>query len=322
MLYVLVECDEVGYAKRSPIKRDSLNGLQSLKSTARQQQADQQVYFSNSQHNFKHSQASYNGNTQPNLLDPINPPLTSHSEHSRQLESALRESLEENAGDAPPPLNLAGINARSALTRSRMESANLREKESKDLSQRVVFGNMAESRHDSPLVLRDIERMDKLDSKKLGMKHPGPWKLSGPMTGLANYKQGLIDKWTQNCITRSTPLTQRCEDHLIRRLDQDAREGRTVVDVGRRVCCAIFWHKDCINRVVLETCPDSSPMAADFLIGSRKLDLTLSCQRFNRDGCNSSLRMVDVNLGVATFTLISVYVLMFVLYDDLERRFV
>lgn len=98
----------------------------------------------------------------------------------------------------------------------------------------------------------------------------------------------FLDPIASNCISRSTPKTSYCEDHLIKRLGQDATEGRTVIDVGRRVCCALFWHKDCISRIVLETCPDSSPAAADYLMGtSRKLDLTMSCQMFTREGCNT-----------------------------------
>lgn len=91
-----------------------------------------------------------------------------------------------------------------------------------------------------------------------------------------------------DCISQSTSMASRCEDHLVRRLNQDAAEGRTVIDVSRRVCCALFYHKDCISRIVVERCPDSSPAAVDILMGSRNLDLTFSCQRFNRDGCNGA----------------------------------
>lgn len=123
------------------------------------------------------------------------------------------------------------------------------------------------------------------DQLKAETRHYAP---AQQQTNKKHYPPAFLDKWSQNCITKSAPLTSRCEDHLIRRLNQDATEGRTVVDVGRRYCCALFWHKDCINRIVVETCPDSSPAAADFLLGSRKLDLTLSCQRYNRDGCNGA----------------------------------
>lgn len=91
-----------------------------------------------------------------------------------------------------------------------------------------------------------------------------------------------------DCISQSTGMASRCEDHLVKRLNQDATEGRTVTDVSRRVCCALFHHKDCISRIVVERCPDSSPAAVDILMGSRNLDLTFSCQRFNRDGCNGA----------------------------------
>lgn len=90
------------------------------------------------------------------------------------------------------------------------------------------------------------------------------------------------------CIFAAGTKMPECEDHLIKRLNKDATEGRTVIDVSRRVCCALFWHKDCVSRVVVQACPDSSPQAVDTLLGSRNLDLTLSCQRFNRDGCNGA----------------------------------
>lgn len=104
----------------------------------------------------------------------------------------------------------------------------------------------------------------------------------------------------QNCITRSLPKAASCEDHLIKRLHQDAAEGRTVLDVGRRVCCALFWHKSCLSDVVVESCPDSSPVATDILMGARKLDLTLSCQKFNRDGCNRSTSLLDKTFATST----------------------
>jgi hypothetical protein len=111
----------------------------------------------------------------------------------------------------------------------------------------------------------------------------------------SNGLKNLIHKHIGNtlppgCISRAAPSTSSCEDHLIRRLNQDATEGRTVIDVSRRLCCALFWHKDCISQAVIQYCPDSNPVAAELLLGSRNLDLTMSCQRFNRDGCNGSQR--------------------------------
>lgn len=129
-------------------------------------------------------------------------------------------------------------------------------------------------------------------------------------SALAHHKTLFLDSITQNCVTRSTPRTSTCEDHLVKRLSQDATEGRTVIDVGRRVCCALFWHKDCINRIVVETCPDSSPAAADFLIGSsRKLDLTLSCQIYNRDGCNGAHTTTSPGPISKLFNLIGIVVI-------------
>lgn len=111
------------------------------------------------------------------------------------------------------------------------------------------------------------------------------------------------------CIGRAASYTSKCEDHLIKRLSQDATEGRTVLDVSRRVCCALFWHKDCISRVVVELCPDSNPVAADLLIGSRNLDLTMSCQKFNRDGCNAAPHGLSLPSMVQLLMMASILIL-------------
>lgn len=147
------------------------------------------------------------------------------------------------------------------------------------------------------------------------ISHIKPNLLKHHASNLPYKKKIFFDPITQNCVTRSTPLTGTCEDHLIKRLAQDATEGRTVVDVNRRVCCALFWHKDCLNRIVVETCPDSSPAAADYLIGTaRKLDLTLSCQWLNRDGCNGSRSLraeLQKEEGVIIIMIISINLILY-----------
>lgn len=125
----------------------------------------------------------------------------------------------------------------------------------------------------------------------------------------------LLDKPETNCIKRSESKVAICEDHLIRRLKQDAGEGRTALDVERRVCCALFWHKDCVARMMLETCPDSSPAAADELMGPRKLDLTLSCQKFNRDGCNAANQLLRPN-----FIIFSLFIIVYLTYVQLYQN--
>lgn len=185
-------------------------------------------------------------------------------DRSQQFEAIKRESSADQIGDT----NLAPLDLAS-------------------INERTGKSTLAERNFKPPL-----------------MKHPNPWLLQGPLTRVDNHKYKLIDLAGQNCITRATHGAWACEDNLIKRLNQDAGEGRTVVDVGRRVCCALFWHKDCINRVIVQTCPDSSPAAADFLMGSRKVDLTLSCQRFNRDGCNSGRSLFEHNKILALTALI------------------
>lgn len=145
----------------------------------------------------------------------------------------------------------------------------------------------------------------------------GSGSSSSALSYATDSKKAFLSVLAQNCITRSIPRSHTCEDHLIKRLRQDATEGRTVIDVGRRVCCALFWHKDCINRVVVETCPDSSPEAAKYLLGSRNLDLTLSCQRFNRDGCNGT---VGIKYGQNYWLLVTLIGLTLMMVVDLSGR--
>lgn len=153
-----------------------------------------------------------------------------------------------------------------------------------ELQTKGAGSELATNRHETAMTRRDRAEdviLFNKNSKYLGPSGPGVLKkLVHDHIGHSPLPPG--------CIGRASSYTSKCEDHLIKRLSQDATEGRTVLDVSRRVCCALFWHKDCISRVVVELCPDSNPAAADLLLGSRSLDLTMSCQRFNRDGCNGT----------------------------------
>lgn len=115
--------------------------------------------------------------------------------------------------------------------------------------------------------------------------------------------------------------SQSCESHLVNRLNQDAPEGRTAIDVGRRICCALFFHKDCISRIVVEHMPKPSyPLLVnyvDLLMGSRKMDISLTCKEFNRDGCNASLSRYQVCYLVFTLTFaISIYMILTSLFFE------
>lgn len=103
---------------------------------------------------------------------------------------------------------------------------------------------------------------------------------------------------SDNCVSRAEKLIQSCEGNFIDKLRQDATHGRTVVDVERRICCALFRNRDCVSGKTLEVCPDSSPAARNILLGPRKYHLSVICQRFNLEGCNSSSYLS------ASFTLI------------------
>lgn len=198
-------------------------------------------------------------------------------------------------------INLAGMNARATSNRRHDDKESPPIAETRPTIPLKPLRSDSQRRLDAlktiPVSNADlVVRKGKVDD----VTHPLRWSptnilpagsqlLSQKASSLAHHKTVFLDALTQNCVTRSTPRMRTCEDHLIKRLSQDATEGRTVIDVGRRLCCALFWHKDCVDRIVLETCPDSNPAAADYLLGTpRKMDLTMSCRMFNRDGCNGA----------------------------------
>jgi len=52
---------------------------------------------------------------------------------------------------------------------------------------------------------------------------------------------------------------------------------------------SLLQHRDCISRVVLDRCSDSSPAAVDILMGARRRELFITCRNFNRDLCSGAL---------------------------------
>lgn len=225
-----------------------------------------------------------------------------------------------NRGDSnESTLDIASMNNRSNKPAARkLGQQNLSgTKQERRLSlienplQRADFGYpVSSNRHEDLLVRKG--KVDFADNKNQANRIIPDRKLN-QMQNLVHsaLQQPKLTMFERNCITRSIPQAGVCEDHLIKRLDQDATEGRTVIDVERRVCCALFWHKECIDRVILEVCPDSTPVAADFVFGERKIDLTTSCLRFNREGCNGSTRMNTDLINslpiIVTITMILLY---------------
>lgn len=271
------------------------------------------------------------------LREPVNiPPPMINQEQATQLARYMKNYVNDDGTSNQRPLNLASINNRAVpppqlganvattgtnSTTSGLQIKSLSKNSYGERSQRDNYQERSDQqitglRYDDPLVpqnARSEEVIFKSGRHKQPSQNPNFYSAVSPAKKLISQAMGghkplILEKFDQNCITKSAPITSRCEDHLIKRLSQDSTEGRTVVDVGRRVCCALFWHQDCISRIVLDTCPDSSPAAADFLMGSRKLDLSLSCQKFNRDGCNASTRlMVSVH-----YLLLNIVVVMLV----------
>lgn len=91
----------------------------------------------------------------------------------------------------------------------------------------------------------------------------------------------------ENCVEKSAYFARSCEDTLLQR-QREARNGRTAVDVQRRLCCSLFFYRDCLSRTVVQYCRDASPTTVDILMGQRRREMTISCRDFSREQCNGS----------------------------------
>lgn len=58
---------------------------------------------------------------------------------------------------------------------------------------------------------------------------------------------------------------------------------------------SLFQYRDCISRVVLDRCADSSPAAVEILMGIRRREMTITCRGFNRDLCSGALAAALAN---------------------------
>ena len=290
------------------------------------------------------------GNSATQLTHSANIPPNLNQMDTNHFEQVLRDisSTRNNLDDATRKLDLASINDRKIDYQRKVPSEQRVFTNSGPLRQSINFG--ANQNLVRPMKAMDLDRHQDafhnnhhprvLPLNQNNINQMGQWgdrdqlrkakenradvkaddrvdhrvsHLGGSKRLLAHEGLGL----PPGCISRAAPYTSRCEDHLIKRLNQDATEGRTVVDVSRRVCCALFWHKDCIRGVVVERCPDSSPPAADILLGSRNLDLTLSCQRFNREGCNGATSIA--NYPPLVMTVVSYSILVYKCISSIVR---
>lgn len=299
----------------------------------------------------QHHQQEYRPNNQPPLQwygqyqngaalrQPVNTPQEVqqqtflNQEDARQLEQYMIQHSRYSDSDDQRPLDLAHINDRTIITKPTNQLNLARQPYRTDRQQQPqhkalapavpvlqrsdrlqmvpldqqVSSTLNSNHHNTDAATTAAQRRGRLDDVVIFNK-------DGKLNGLKN----LIHKHIGNslppgCIARAAPSTSSCEDRLIRRLNQDATEGRTVVDVSRRLCCALFWHKDCISQAVVQFCPDSNPAAAELLLGSRNIDLTMSCQRFNRDGCNGGpgRDVPEHSLMVCLLILMSVSISLF-----------
>lgn len=96
----------------------------------------------------------------------------------------------------------------------------------------------------------------------------------------------------ENCVEKSAYFARSCEDTLLQR-QREARNGRTAVDVQRRLCCSLFYYRDCLSRTVVQYCRDASPTTVDILMGQRRREMSVSCRDFSREQCNGSIKLMS-----------------------------
>lgn len=249
-----------------------------------------------------------------------NRPMYVSEDDAMRIQHYLRDNKPETSEDTVSSMNLAAINDRAAGVKQNQVHISTRSSGAKE--QQYIKPNSNRQAKSKPITFSSVTQSNNFERRNLmppkhvpGRQFDATRVVSNPMKIVKHSAKSLIPphSFPLNCIEAAVQSygPSRCEDHFIRRLDQDVTEGRTAVDVTRRLCCALFWHKDCINRVVVERCPDSSPTAAETLLGSRKLDLVISCQHFNRDGCNGTLRLRS-NALIASISILLSLVLFIV----------
>ncbi|CAG2116285.1 unnamed protein product, partial [Medioppia subpectinata] len=92
----------------------------------------------------------------------------------------------------------------------------------------------------------------------------------------------------ESCIEKAGYSVRTCEDTLIDRQREVKAKSTNAMDVQHGVCCALYFYRDCIGRVVSERCRESSSTIVDTMMGPRKWDITLMCRDYFRDQCSRS----------------------------------
>lgn len=91
-------------------------------------------------------------------------------------------------------------------------------------------------------------------------------------------------------------------------LSHDVVLMRTNVQTSKiqNTTSSLFQYRDCVSRVVLDRCADSSPTAVEILMGVRRREMTLTCRGFNRDVCSGSIARTVLNLPfLITFAILA-----------------
>lgn len=85
------------------------------------------------------------------------------------------------------------------------------------------------------------------------------------------------------------------EKELVRNFKTEVYLKKTNLELLGFENSSLFQYRDCISRVVLDRCADSTQAAVETLMGVRRREMTLTCRGFNRDICSGSQPMVLLN---------------------------
>lgn len=151
-----------------------------------------------------------------------------------------------------------------------------------------------------------------------GSSYPGQNSFSGrnlptyqqagnyPLGTHRSFDPSLSTPVVDVCIHRVQPYESACTELLVQR-QRDARHGRSSNDVQRRICCAIFYYRDCLSRVVLEHCRESTRTVVDLIMGDRNRELTTNCRDYTREQCSGVTSLQASLLTVALATLLLLF---------------
>lgn len=113
----------------------------------------------------------------------------------------------------------------------------------------------------------------------------------------------VVEAENSDCIIKAAPYARECEDNFT-----EQRRSRDWINDSnentRRICCAFHQYRDCLSRVVLDRCVDSSPAIVEALMGIKRREYTYTCRGFSRDICSGALASAILNVPLLAVALL------------------